>query len=355
MRHSPRSPRTLSRRAGGFTVVELMVAMAISLLLLGGVVTLFTSSKTTYERVERLSRVQESGRFALDAIVRDVRSAGYLGCARPSTFVNTLNNAGAVAWNFSDAILGYDFQSGTTWLPALPGTMTTAASGPVNGSDALVLRVPASADTSATLRLTDKMAAPTSTLSIAPVGATDTAPVKVGDVVMLADCHARAVFEITDYTKTTGVIDHQAIGGTPGNATNDLGHAFEMNSQLVPIRTVAYYIGTSGGRTGLWRIAGSGVAEELVEGIERMEMRFGVDTTGDRIADTYETANSVGGANWGNVITVSIALLVRSPDEYGVDLDSKTYTLLDNTFTAPNDRHVRQIFATTATLRNRAQ
>ena len=27
---------------------------------------------------------------------------------------------------------------------------------------------------------------------------------------MLADCHARAVFAISDYAKTTGVIDHAA-------------------------------------------------------------------------------------------------------------------------------------------------
>jgi type IV pilus assembly protein PilW len=353
MTHLPWSRHRCARRDGGFSVVELMVAMAISLLLLGGVVTLFTSSKTTYERVERLSRIQETGRFALDAMMRDIRSAGYVGCARPSTFANTLNNSGALAWNFDNAILGYDFQSGTTWSPALDASMTaTAASGATNGSDALVLRVPAAADTSATLRLTDKMASPTSTLSIAPVASTATAPVKVGDVVMLADCHARAVFEITDYTKTTGVIDHRAVAGTPGNATNDLAHAFEANSQLVPIRTVAYYIGTSGGRIGLWRISGSGAAEELVEGVERMELRFGEDTNGDRIADTYNSANGVG--DWANVITVSLALLVRSPDEYGTERDAKTYTLLDQTFTAPNDRHVRQIFATTATLRNRA-
>lgn len=348
-----RTPSTpVVRPDDGFTLVELMVAMAISLLLLGGVVTLFVSSKTTYERVERVSRVQENGRFALDAIVRDLRSAGYLGCSRPSTFKNTLNTPTALAWDFSDAIRAYNYQSGTTWSPALPASMTSVATGALNGSDALVLRVPAAADTSATLRLTNKMASATSTLSIAPVGATQTAPVKVGDVVMLADCHARAVFAITDYTKTSGVIDHRAVAGTPGNQNNDLGHAFEMNSQVVPIRTVAYYIGTSGGRTGLWRIAGAGVPEELVEGVERMELRFGEDTNDDRIADTYNNANGV--VNWANVITVSIALLVRSTDQYGGEADAKTYTLLDNTFVAPSDRHIREIFASTATLRNRA-
>jgi len=339
----------------GFTIVELMVAMAISLLLLGGVVAIFTSSKTTYERVERLSRTQENGRFALDAIVRDIRSAGYMGCSRPSTWANTLTNATTtLAWNFEETIHGYDFQSATTWSPALPAGFTNIATGTLNGSDALVLRVPTAANTSATLRLTDKMSSQTGTMTIAPLAASATAPVKVGDVVMLADCHARAVFQITDYTQTTGVIDHTDVAGTPGNAMIDLGHAFEANSQIVPVRTVAYYIGTSGGRTGLWRIAGVAAPEELAEGVERMELRFGVDTNGDRIADVYTTADAVGGANWGNVITVSVALLVRSPDEYGTERDAKDYILLDKTFTAPSDRHVRQIFATTATLRNRA-
>jgi hypothetical protein len=58
--------------------------------------------------------------------------------------------------------------------------------------------------------------------------------------------------------------------------------------------------------------------------------------------------------NWDNVISVSVALLVRSPDEYGTERDTGSYVLLDKTFTAPSDRHVRQVFVSTATLRNRA-
>jgi type IV pilus assembly protein PilW len=343
-------------RQAGFTVVELMVAMVISLLLLGGVVTIFTGSKRTYERLERLSRTQESGRFALDAIVRDIRSAGYMGCSRPSTWANTLVGATTtLTWNFAEAIRGYEFQSGTTWLPGLPAGLTNIAGGATSGSDVLILRVPMLAATSATLRLTDKMASQTGTMKIAAVPSGATPALAVDDVVMLADCHARAVFQITDYDPATGIIDHTDVAGTPGNASADLGHAFEANSQIVPVRTVAYYIGTSAGRTGLWRVAGSGVPEELIEGVERMELRFGVDTSGaDRIADSYTTADGVGVGNWGNVISVSIALLVRSPDQYGTERDTRTYNLLDKTYTAPSDRFVRQVFVTTATLRNRA-
>lgn len=359
MNHCRSSARVSGGRQGGFSVIELMVAMVISLLLLGGVVTIFISSKGTYERVERLSRTQESGRFALDAIIRDIRSAGYMGCSRPSTWANTLTGATTtLAYNFAEAITGYEFASGTTWTPGLPTGLTSIATGAVNGSDALVLRVPTPAASSATLRLTDKMTSGTSTMTIAAVPSGATAPLKNDDIVMLADCHARAVFQITGYDPATGVIDHaigsSPDGGLPGNAGDDLGHAFEANSQIVPVRTVAYYIGKPvGGNAGLWRVAGGAAAEELVEGVERMELRFGVDTNNDRIADDYVTANSVG-ANWGNVISVSVALLVRSPDQYGTERDANTYTLLDKTFTAPSDRYVRQVFVSTATLRNRA-
>lgn len=343
-------------RARGFTIVELMVAMAISLLLLGGVVAIFTSSKTTYETVERLSRIQENGRFALDAIVRDVRSAGYVGCSRPATFANTLRSQTQLAWNFTDAVAGYNFQSGTTWLPALDAAMTNVASGATNGSDALVLRVPVLGGSSASLRLTAKMGSQSGALQIAPVASSATGPLKSNEqVIMVADCHARAVFEITNYDKVTGVIEHgisAATTTTPGNASADIGHAFEANSQIVPMQTVAYYIGSSSGRTGLWRVVGGGAAEELIEGVERMELRFGEDTNADRIADLYRRADEV--ADWGDVISVSIALLVRSADQYGTRIDSQNYTLLDKTFTAPGDRHMRQVFVTTATLRNRA-
>jgi hypothetical protein len=46
-----------------------MVAMAISLLLLSGVISIFVSSKSSYETNERLSRIQENGRFALNSIM----------------------------------------------------------------------------------------------------------------------------------------------------------------------------------------------------------------------------------------------------------------------------------------------
>lgn len=61
----------------GFSLVELMIAMLLGLLLLVGVVNLFLGSSQTYRLQEALFRVQESGRFALDIIQRDLKETGF--------------------------------------------------------------------------------------------------------------------------------------------------------------------------------------------------------------------------------------------------------------------------------------
>ena len=65
------------RAQQGFSLVELMIAMLLGLLLLVGVVNLFLGSSQTYRLQEALFRVQESGRFALDIMQRDLLNAGF--------------------------------------------------------------------------------------------------------------------------------------------------------------------------------------------------------------------------------------------------------------------------------------
>ena len=81
-----------------------------------------------------------------------------------------------------------------------------------------------------------------------------------------------------------------------------------------------------------------------------MQVKYGVDTNGDMVPDAYQTANAV--ANWNNVVSISVAILVRSVDETGVDVDKSSYTLLDKIIPAFNDRRQRSVFTTTINLRN---
>lgn len=67
----------LTMRHGGFTLVELMVAIALSTFLIGGLVLTFMSGRTAAQEAETLSRLQENIRFASDFLIRDIRNAGF--------------------------------------------------------------------------------------------------------------------------------------------------------------------------------------------------------------------------------------------------------------------------------------
>lgn len=61
----------------GFSLVELLVAMVISLFLIGGIVQLFIQNKTSYKLQEGIARAQENGRLAIHFLEKNVRRAGY--------------------------------------------------------------------------------------------------------------------------------------------------------------------------------------------------------------------------------------------------------------------------------------
>lgn len=61
----------------GFSLVELMIALALSTFLLGGLILTYTSGRTAALDAENLSRVQENMRFLSDHLLRDVRNAGF--------------------------------------------------------------------------------------------------------------------------------------------------------------------------------------------------------------------------------------------------------------------------------------
>ncbi len=201
----------------------------------------------------------------------------------------------------------------------------------------------------------------------AQVAAGSTDGVATGDIALAYSCEAISVFQVSDYDSGTGVITHDAnvSGQVPGNANDTVNYSYRRAvTHVVPVETVAYFIAPSArvsdasdpapaGTTSLWRRRGLNPVEELVEGIEQIQVQYGVDTNGDVIVDEYRTANNV--TDWNDVISVSVALLARSLEEYGVETDQRSYTLLDVTVAAPGDRRLREVFTATASIRNRVR
>lgn len=89
----------------------------------------------------------------------------------------------------------------------------------------------------------------------------------------------------------------------------------------------------------------------LIDGVEDFQVLMGEDLNDDNTPDRYVPSNYPN-LNFQNVISVRLALLLRTNDEVSASVENKVYNLLGNPFTPGQDRRLRKTFATTVFLRN---
>jgi len=127
----------------------------------------------------------------------------------------------------------------------------------------------------------------------------------------------------------------------------------------VKFESYIYYLGVSasGETNSLYRKGlkadGSGLddAEELIEGIESMQLVFGEAADSVSAAQRYVTGDAV--TDWNNVVSVRLGLLMHTPDEIASKDDTTTYNVVGTDITAPTDRRQRYVFTSTVKIRNR--
>lgn len=115
----PRSLRFLHRQHG-YTLVELMIAVLISLFLLGGLVTLVMGTRRTSSTQSQLTQLQEGERMGMTVMANVIQQAGYF----PDATTNTVNKMAAET---SSIISSSSFVTGQPLL----GTYSAAAPGDV--------------------------------------------------------------------------------------------------------------------------------------------------------------------------------------------------------------------------------
>lgn len=64
-------------RASGFSLVELMIAMAVGLVVLGAMYSVFTIQNKTFGNQEEIVAMQQSVRAGMDMMTREIMMAGY--------------------------------------------------------------------------------------------------------------------------------------------------------------------------------------------------------------------------------------------------------------------------------------
>lgn len=360
-------------RQRGLSLIELMLAVLLGLLLMAGMIQIFVATKVSYMTQAGQAYLHESGRFALEFVGRDVRMAGLLGCSSRNIgeVSNYLNPLAGEEFNFTLGVRGFEFvgtEPGLTfdlpqtltpvaaagsWSPAIPDSLVGL---PIQGSDVLLVRSIGSNPV--------PLVAPFHLGSNVHVQTPN--DFEQGDILLVSNCSQAAVFQKTDASGGTAA---GGSSGTPGNQwpisdpTRVIGRgAFQQGSEIARIQTVVYYVGLSAnGVPALFRAVtsrppngGSTVAlreEELVSGVESMQVLYGVDTSNNFSTDAYVPASGV--TDWNRVVAVRMALLLRTPEEFGPQSDEATYVLGGTTVNPVDDRRQRRVFTKTMALRNR--
>ncbi|HVS57017.1 MAG TPA: PilW family protein [Casimicrobiaceae bacterium] len=339
-----------SIRQRGMGLVELLVWMAISLLIISVIGVVYGNTKQLTRVNDTVSRLQENGRFVVYLLDRDIRMVGFRGCNSNDTAVPYLSvlNSTAYPYQFNVAIAGYRGASGT-WSPALPTDISALTPAPLAGTDVVTVRFIDGTGVS----LTAAMANSRDDIQVAAGSALAT-----GDVLLVADCSAIAIFNASDFNLGSGKIKHDTGGAIlPGNTTKDLGSVFHTDAAVYRLVTRTYYVAPSvrkPGTNALWANSVPGYdglpqPEEMVEGVEGLVLSFGEDLDGDKAANRYVTANAVG--TWSNVVSVKAQLLLASVRD-NMATAPQAYTF-NGVTTTPTDRRLRSVLSSVITVRNR--
>ncbi len=322
----------------GYSLIELMIAVALGIVVVGATLGIFVSNRQTYIAAENVGRIQENARTAYELMTRDVREAGGTPCAGHLLIADVLNSPSANWWsNWTNPVLGYE--NGALGV-SIAGTDAIE----IKSGSASTYTVASHNPTSAVITLN-----------------TSTHDLVADDILLICDTRQASIFQMSGPNATNATVVHNTGSGTPGNCSKGLGfknpidcstngttYEYGPNSLITKLSASRWYIGSNGRPAGctpattcgrslfrqvLRNTSGTNapVAEEIAEGVRDMQILYLLPG-----ASTYVNAASVPATRWGEVSAVRI-----------------TYTLEGNDRVGPDGQNIQRTLAHTVTLRNR--
>ena len=361
----------------GFTLVELMVAITVALIVTAAVVAVFVSSKKAYVVQDKLARVQENGRFAMYYLMQDIRMAKYMGCLEEivnvvrNNLVTTTTNyyygsaSGVNADGNTPRVQSTDplarplegidnVVAGSTWSPSgftnLPTGYKPSVAASGFTTDMLTIRRVSPA---AMAQVVDPMASETADIEVDTVE-----PFSRNQIVLIANCEAGDLFQISDIDTGGKLIKHEITGDSnfsPGNRTAELGKAYGNgdSATIFQFVTRTFFVGNNpAGVPSLYQQENGGTPVELVEGIDSLQVLYGMSDGSTKQPVQYLPAGHAS-LDWGRVVAIKIGILARTPSEAYGDTSAKTYTVNGTTVGTFNDRNERRVFEATISLKSK--
>jgi type IV pilus assembly protein PilW len=311
--------RSLAPMQRGFTLVELMVAITVSLLLMLGLTVVFVGNSRSFTENERSSQQIENGRYALALLSEGIRHAGFYGeVADVTNLILTpaitlpavlpdpcVTDVASVRAALSLPLQGVD----------APDAVPTCLPDHVAGTDVLVVRrsntttIPA-ASAVGNGYYTQVSFCPTQ-LPVFEMG-------QSGLVLQEKDCATLApvrqyhveIYFVSPCSRPTGA------NGMCKNTDPALPTLKRLELRPAGDTTCPVFAQAS------WCLV------PLVEGIETLQIEYGINTSATPTGspDVYKNtpASTV---EWADVVAIRLHVLARNVDQTGGYTDTKTYQL----------------------------
>lgn len=316
--------RERNKQVLGFSLVELLIAMVISLFLSAGLFAMFNMSATNVTTTSQFNQLQENGRIALALIDRDVSQLGFMGDMTGTDFVLG-SNAQIPAGLVNSDCIGAGANNAT--LPNNQPSHFRRLWGYESG---------VSANSFACLNSVN--------------GSTDVLQIK------------RLLGPATVAPNNT---NRYYMAATPNQAIFFVGSPVPpvlANARFWEYQHHIYYIANDGDIPVLRRKTlnvtnGMNNEDQLVEGIENIRFLYGFDNDGDNSADSFMPVQNVTNLMWDNelfqrLVALRVFVLVRAVEADNSYTNNTDYILGDKTISAPGDNFRRKVVSTTIVLEN---
>jgi type IV pilus assembly protein PilW len=351
MPHSTMNQRSLAKQHG-LTLVELMIAITLGILIVLAMSYMMMNSLQSRNEMIKTSRQIENGRYAMDDLRKEVQLAGFYGSFVPTSTVKWMTP------NPCATMLGdLDFDGALMEVPVgLQGytqneTEPACVTNRLASTDILVVRRTATEHIEIDVNPADNAVD-------SGITATSLGGAFYLQVSNCPDLAAENPFVVSS-DPTQFALHKVAPAGAPPLCTKG------FRSEIRRYTTHIYYISTCNDCSGsgddiptlkMVEVSPTPVVRPIAEGIQNMQIEYGLDTSGDGAPDQFVAAidSTVTPTQWRDVVAVKIFLLARNVDRTPGHTDSKTYMVAsDGSTVGPfKDAFRRQMYVTTTMAHN---
>jgi Tfp pilus assembly protein PilW len=314
----------------GYTLLELLMSLCISIILLAFVAALISSAHKTWKVEREWSSLQENARFAAFSLRESISLAGFIGCAQltPTLPIQNFGARDFDALTLQNSLTAYE-GVGSMWNPPLPEDFQLK---PKSGTDVIEVRHLSSV----TSRLLQEASRNRLIVALHPDFESD-------DDVAVSNCQTAVLFHVNKVQQTT----HQELF-----LSKDTPHSFLKGAEVGKLKTEIFFIETTARRDseGRWIDSlfyedESGEKSELVSGVSQLH----VTCVDEGVPLTFKKPSQI--ADWARVRAVRLKLLLRS--ENAIFKTPRSYWFDGQLYTT-SDGHLYHEVDVTVGLKNRA-